>query len=66
METENNDMTEGSEEDKPNSFFDENSKCFEMDHLERVPYDDEVGVHYESDYTVQQQIQLQNINTTSL
>ncbi len=40
------------EDEHENSFFGVNSQFFEMDCLETVPFDDEVGVDYESDYTV--------------
>jgi hypothetical protein len=51
--TENKDMSEGSNEDKQeNTSFGENSKIFEMDCLETVPFDGEEGVDYESEYTI--------------
>jgi hypothetical protein len=47
---ENNDTSaEGSDEDEPeNSLFGKNSEMFEMDRLEMVPLDDEVGAWWES------------------
>jgi hypothetical protein len=35
-----------------NSFLDENTEILEMDCLEMVPFDGELGADYESDYTV--------------
>jgi hypothetical protein len=48
-----NDTSEGShKEEHKNSFFGENGEIFEIDRLKTVPFDDEVRVDYESDYTV--------------
>jgi hypothetical protein len=49
----NDDTSEASDEDEhKNSFFGESRKSFEMDRLETVPFDNEVGDDYQSDYTV--------------